>query len=165
LVAKLHVIDYHQSIMTELKKRGISCAYGDISSPDVLEHCHHGECRLVISSVSDAFLGGVTNLTLLRTAKQVWPSADVIVTATTPEEAHELYESGAHYVLQMSKLGAERIQDLIMDHSTHAVHHHHCGEETKLSHVFAHHKNAERSIDRDKGHGDLMKTVTTTKGT
>merc|ERR1711920_675140 len=59
LVAKLHVIDYHQSIMTELKKRGISCAYGDISSPDVLEHCHHGECRLVISSVSDAFLGGV----------------------------------------------------------------------------------------------------------
>merc|ERR1711879_657886 len=107
LLAKIHVIDYHEHIMPELRQRGVTCAYGDISSPDVLEHAHHGDVRLVISSVSDVMLKGVKNLDLLRISKQVWPSADVIVTGTTPEEAHILYENGADYVIRMAKLCAE----------------------------------------------------------
>merc|ERR1711988_1212062 len=66
LLAKIHVIDQHEHIMPELRKRGVTCAYGDISSPDVLEHSHHGDVRLVISSIPDAYLRGVTNLRLLQ---------------------------------------------------------------------------------------------------
>merc|ERR1711976_26464 len=91
LLAKIHVIDYHEHIMPELRQRGVTCAYGDISSPDVLEHAHHGDVRLVISSIPDSLLRNVTNLRLLQNAKQVWPQADVIATATTPDEAHVLY--------------------------------------------------------------------------
>merc|ERR1719360_335829 len=56
LLAKIHVIDIHEHIMPELRKRGVTCAYGDISSPDVLEHAHHGDVRLVISSIPDSLL-------------------------------------------------------------------------------------------------------------
>jgi len=148
LLAKIHVIDTHEHIMPELRARGVTCAYGDISSPDVLEHAHHGDVRLVISSIPDTLLRGVTNARLLQNAKQVWPQADVIATATTPDEAHHLYENGADYVLRVAKLCAERLHDLILDHSTHTVHHQHLGEEMKLSHVFESHRKLERPIPR-----------------
>jgi len=146
LLNKIHVIDFHQHIMPELQKRGVTCAYGDISSPDVLEHAHHGDVRLVISSIPDSLLRGVDNARLLQISKQVWPKADVIVTATTPDEAHRLYQGGADYVLRVAKLCAEKLHDLILDHSSHAVHHHHCGEEMKLSHVFEWHRTTEKQL-------------------
>merc|ERR1712139_232135 len=93
-------------------------------------------------------LRGVTNVRLLQNAKQVWPQADVIATATTPDEAHTLYENGADYVLRTAKLCAERLHDLILDHSTHTVHHQHLGEEMKLSHVFEARRKSERPIPR-----------------
>merc|ERR1711976_755951 len=112
------------------------------------EHSHHGDVRLVISSIPDAYLRGVTNLQLLQNAKKVWPKADVIATATTPDEAHILYENGADYVLRVAKLCAERLHDVILDHSTHAVHRQHLGEESKLSHIFESHRKLEQPIPR-----------------
>jgi len=137
LLAKLHVIDFHEHIMPELRKRGVTCAYGDISSPDVLEHAHHGEVRLVICSIPDSLLQGVTNMRLLQVAKQVWPQADIIVTADNPKQAQLLYEAGADYVLRTAKLCAERLHTLISDHSSHSVHHHQIGQEVKLNHILA----------------------------
>mmetsp|Transcript_20797 Transcript_20797/g.44416 ORF Transcript_20797/g.44416 Transcript_20797/m.44416 type:complete len:772 (+) Transcript_20797:74-2389(+) len=144
LLAKLHVIDFHEHIMPELRKRGVTCAYGDISSPDVLEHAHHGEVRLVISSIPDSMLRGVDNMRLLKISKQVWPSADVIVTADNPRQANELYDAGADYVLRTAKICAERLHLLISDHSTHAVHHHHVGSDMHLNNVFAAFKEKEK---------------------
>jgi len=143
LLDKIHVIDYHEHIMPNLRQRGVTCSYGDIASPDVLEHCHHGDVRLVISSIPDHLLKGVTNLRLLQISKQLWPQADVIATGTTPAEARALYDEGADYVLRVSKLCAEKLAELIIDHSTHSVHHHHAGEETKLSHAFEHHRDQD----------------------
>jgi len=145
LLARIHIIDYHEHLMANLRRRGVTCAYGDISSPDVLEHAHHGEVRLVISSIPDHQLRGVTNLRLLQIGKQVWPKADFIATATSPSEARALYDNGADYVLRVSKLCAEKLSELILDHSRHTVHHHHAGEETRLSHAFDHHKDQDNS--------------------
>eukprot|EP00928_Gymnodinium_smaydae_P018036 TRINITY_DN16870_c0_g3_i1.p1 TRINITY_DN16870_c0_g3~~TRINITY_DN16870_c0_g3_i1.p1 ORF type:complete len:820 (-),score=154.88 TRINITY_DN16870_c0_g3_i1:36-2126(-) len=136
MLEHMHVIDFHQDIMPEIRKKGVTCAYGDISVADVLEHAHHGECRLVIISIPDSILRGTSNLRLLQVAKSVWPKADVICTADSAAQAHALYEAGADYVLRMAKLCAERLQDLIIDHTSHAVHHHVIGEEMNLNHVF-----------------------------
>jgi len=145
LLAKVHVIDFHENIMPELRKRGVTCAYGDISSPDVLEHAHHGDVKLVISSIPDSLLCGVDNLRLLAVSKQVWPNADVIVTADNPKDASRLYHAGAEYVLRMAKLCAERLEALIIDHSVHITSAHHAlGQEVKLNHVFAVHREREK---------------------
>jgi Trk K+ transport system NAD-binding subunit len=133
LLARLHVIDYHEDIMANLKQRGVTCAYGDISSPDVLQHAHHGDVRLVISSIPDNLLRGVTNLRLLQISKQLWPEADIIATATTPAEVRKLYAEGAEYVLRITKLCAEKLAELILDHST----------QTQFSNAFAHHREQD----------------------
>jgi len=137
----IHVIDVHQHIMGEIRKKGVTCSYGDITSADVLEHAYHGDARLVIISIPDAFLHGTSNMDLLKLSKKVWPSADVICTAESHFNAHELYAAGADYVLRMAKLCAERLKDVIVDHTTHATHHHSIGEELNLNHVFEFYKN------------------------
>eukprot|EP00913_Durusdinium_trenchii_P026622 g24978.t1 len=43
----------------------------------------------------------------------VWPKAHIIVTADNPQQAAELYEAGAHYVLRSAKLCAERLYELL----------------------------------------------------
>jgi Kef-type K+ transport system membrane component KefB len=121
LLARIHVVDYHEHIMSNLRRRGVTCAYGDISSSDVLEHAHHGKASLVVSSIPDHMLRGVTNLRILQMCKQLWPDADVIVTATTPEEACLLYEEGADYVLGVSKMCAEKLSELLVEHSKQRV--------------------------------------------
>lgn len=144
LLAKLHVIASQQHIMEEMRKRGITCASGDITSVDVLRAAHHDQVRLVICSIPDSLLHGATNLRLLKASKKAWPQADVIVTADSTQDANNLYEAGADYVVRMAKLCAERLHDLISDHATHVVHHQHLGAEMSLAHVFESYKQADQ---------------------
>jgi len=141
LLRHIHVIDVHPNVMGQIKSKGVTCSYGDITSADVLEHAYHGEARLVIISIPNAFLHGTSNMDLLKLSKKVWPGADVICTAESHNTAHELYENGADYVLRMSKLCAERLKDVILDHASHATHHHSIGEDLNLAHVFESYKH------------------------
>jgi Kef-type K+ transport system membrane component KefB len=141
MLQHLHVIDVNQSIMPALRKKGVKCTYGDICAPDVLEHCHHGEPRLVLCTIPDSLLQGVTNAKLLKIAQEVWPSAHYIVTADNPQQANMLYQQGAHYVLRSAKLCAERLQDLLTKHRKSMT-----SAESELAHLF----NSYRAKDKDK---------------
>lgn len=143
LFAKLHVITHHQNVMSALQRRGLTCSYGDISSADVLAKAHQGEVRLVISSIPDPLLPHSSNMELLKVARKVWGQADVVVTATGPHDAHLLYEAGADYVLRANKILAERFHELIVEHSTQVVHHHHLDGDVSLAHVFDSYKHAD----------------------
>jgi len=129
ILEHMHVICSNEEHMAQIKKKGVTCAYGDISSPDVLEHAFHGEARLVICSITDSLLPSVTkiqaltNLRLLAVCKKVWPNADVIVSADNPKSAQELYAAGADYVLRLSKLSAEKLSELALEHLNHSGHH------------------------------------------
>jgi Trk K+ transport system NAD-binding subunit len=138
LLKKVHVIDSNQSIFPELKAKNVTCAYGDISAPDVLEHAHHGAADLVISTIPDSILSqkGLTNKRVLQVVKQVWEDADVIVTAESAAEASELYKVGADYVVRMAKLSAQRLEGLIIEHSSQLNHHHHLEGDQSLKHIF-----------------------------
>lgn len=144
LLAKLHVIDFHEHIMPELRRKGITCTYGDISVPEALQRAHHSNVALVISTIPDSMLRGISNSELLTISKQVWPKADVIVTAEYPREVQMFYQLGADYVLRMAKLAAERLHNLIADHCAHAVHHQHATEETTLTEIFDKYKDREK---------------------
>jgi len=131
ILPRMHVVDRNESIFPQIRAKGVTCSYGDISSPDVLEHAFHGEPQLVLCSIPDNMLqsvtkvNGCTNVRMLQVAKSVWPAADVIATADNPTQARELYEAGADYVLRMSKLCAHRLSELAIEHQNHA--HHHAG--------------------------------------
>eukprot|EP00930_Biecheleria_cincta_P042801 TRINITY_DN29450_c0_g1_i1.p1 TRINITY_DN29450_c0_g1~~TRINITY_DN29450_c0_g1_i1.p1 ORF type:complete len:886 (-),score=134.08 TRINITY_DN29450_c0_g1_i1:86-2653(-) len=136
----IHVVDARPHIMDQIRSKGVACSYGDITSADVLEHAYHGEARLVIISTPDALLHCTSNLELMKLSKKVWPKADVICTADNHFQAHVLYEAGADYVLRMAKICAERLKDVIQQHTTHAVHHRSVGEHLNLVHIFEQYK-------------------------
>ena len=77
----------------------VPIVYGDISHLDTLEHVGVEHARLVLSTVSDDFLRGTDNMTLLRTVRRINPEARVIVCAETLAQAREMYAAGADYVV------------------------------------------------------------------
>lgn len=120
LLRKLQVVEFNQAIKEPLLRRGVKFTYGDFSSADVLEHCFHGEPKIIISTTPDTMLQQTTNMHILKVAMSVWPKAHIIVTADNPEQASELYDAGAHYVLRSAKLCAERLFELLNKYQTDA---------------------------------------------
>jgi Trk K+ transport system NAD-binding subunit len=140
LLHKIVVVDFNQDAKQELEDLGIKYAYGDISSPDVLEHAHHGKARIVLCTIPDSLLRGVTNARLIEVSKNIWPEAHVICTADNPFQANMLYGVGADYVLRMSKLCAERLHNLLSEHSLHA------NGSGELAHLFKFYKARDGAL-------------------
>jgi Kef-type K+ transport system membrane component KefB/Trk K+ transport system NAD-binding subunit len=145
LLEKINVVDGNEKVRKEVEKKNMAFHYGDVSSPDVLEHAHHGEADLVVCSIPDIMLNGYTNRRLLEVSKSLWPNADVIVTADNPNDARTLYTAGAAYVLRMSNLCADKLHDLVIEHCTQAVVHKKVGEGGSLKHVFDTFKEQEKN--------------------
>jgi len=118
LMTKFHVIDVNTNIMPKLREMGIKCTYGDIASSAVMKHARRGmkEPRIVMSTIPDALLQGITNLGMVQTLKNVWPEAHIIAIADDPHTAKQLYNAGASYVVRMAKLSAERLLSLLNSH-------------------------------------------------
>jgi voltage-gated potassium channel Kch len=77
----------------------IPVVYGDISHLDTLEHVGIERASVVISTVSEDFLRGTDNLTMLRQIRRLNPDARVILSAETLDRARAMYEAGADYVV------------------------------------------------------------------
>jgi Kef-type K+ transport system membrane component KefB len=113
------VIDFNPLVLNELKRRGIKCLYGDVAHMDTLHHAHIHAARIVACTISDAILRGTTNLRLLRQARRLCPSAQVIAAADNIASAIELYDQGADFVYiarlhsarHMAELIARAVQD------------------------------------------------------
>eukprot|EP00928_Gymnodinium_smaydae_P021721 TRINITY_DN18507_c0_g1_i1.p1 TRINITY_DN18507_c0_g1~~TRINITY_DN18507_c0_g1_i1.p1 ORF type:complete len:772 (+),score=154.65 TRINITY_DN18507_c0_g1_i1:72-2387(+) len=118
LLHRIHVVDSNEEMKEMLESKGVEFQYGDITSPDVLEHAYHGEPSIILATVPDTALVGTTNEEILRVMKEVWPTAKTIVTADNPAQAARLYSQGASYVLRSAKLCAERLQKLLADYDT-----------------------------------------------
>jgi Kef-type K+ transport system membrane component KefB len=93
------VVDFSPEVYRELKDMDVPIVYGDISHLDTLEHAGVEEASVVVSTVSEDFLRGTDNITLLRQVRRLNPDARVILSAETLERAREMYAAGADYVV------------------------------------------------------------------
>ena len=105
----LVVVDYNPEIINSLIKKKISCIYGDLSSPDMLEKIHTDKLKLVISTVP----GYEENLHLLRKLKNKNKNIKVILTGGRISEAIRLYEAGADYVIMPKVIAGEELLGMI----------------------------------------------------
>jgi Kef-type K+ transport system membrane component KefB len=95
----LLIVDFSPEVYQKLRARDVPVVYGDISHLDTLEHVGVEHARIVLSTVSDDFLRGTDNMTLLRTVRRINPDVRVIVCAETLEQARRMYAAGADYVV------------------------------------------------------------------
>ncbi|MBI2620022.1 MAG: cation:proton antiporter [Ignavibacteriales bacterium] len=109
----VHVFDFNPLVLTHLKERGIRASYVDISQFDSLEEAGVDEASVVVSTVSDDFLRGTDNYSLLRYIKSRGGNARVIVQANSAQEAIQMYEAGADYVILPNTLAAQHVAQVI----------------------------------------------------
>lgn len=103
------VIDYNPEIIASLKEKKISCIYGDIESPDILESFDVSKLTRVISTAPNLNDG----VLLLKKIRKENSKAKVILTAQTNEDALELYEQGADYVMLPRFTAGEVVSNII----------------------------------------------------
>jgi len=104
LIPDVAVVDFNPLALTELRRRGIKALYGDLSQRDTLVHAGIREAEILVCSVPDSLLKGVTNLKLVRTLRELNPTAKIIAPAELLADVAVLRHAGADYV-SIARLG------------------------------------------------------------
>jgi len=107
------VVDYNPAIREQLEARGYKLAYGDLAHPQTLHHLGIEKASLVICTISDTFLKGITNRRLLTHLREMAPEARFIMTADDNVEAGRLRDAGAPDTVLPSALAGAHMLRLI----------------------------------------------------
>ena len=95
---RMCVIDFNPEVIARLRRDGVHCVYGDISSRDTLVHARLPEASTILCTLPDSILRGISNTKLLRQLREIAPNARILMTAETLQEAAVLYSAGADFV-------------------------------------------------------------------
>lgn len=103
------VVDYNPGIVKQLIEQRIRCIYGDIGDPDILERIGLKDARIVISTIPNP----EANSLLIFETKKRNPKTFVFITAENLDEALELYNEGADYVMLPRMICGEKAGKLL----------------------------------------------------
>ena len=113
LLDKLAVIDFNPHVNEELRARGVTVIYGDISQRDTLVHAGVGHAKVLICTLPNTVLKGATNLRLLLQLREINAAAQIIMHAELLEDVPRLYAAGASYVSAPRLLEAAELRAVI----------------------------------------------------
>ena len=103
------VVDFNPETIKKLIAEKVPCLYGDVGDTEILERLNLRDSSMVISTVPN----NNDNLLLVQEAKKFNKKIIVFVTASQIDEALELYNAGADYVILPHFLGGEHVSLII----------------------------------------------------
>ncbi|MEO5949921.1 MAG: cation:proton antiporter [Candidatus Saccharimonadales bacterium] len=106
------VVDYDPEIIEELERKHIEYLYGDATDPELLAEINIEKAKLVVSIVSDHNV----NMSVVRFVRKYNKDAVVICYSKDHNEAAELYDLGASYVMLPHFIGSEKLNMFIHLH-------------------------------------------------
>jgi Kef-type K+ transport system membrane component KefB len=92
------VIDFNVAIHESIRARGPRVVYGDISNPATLQGSGITHADVIVCTISDDILKGITNLELTRQLRKIAPGAVLLVNAVRLRDIPAIYAAGADYV-------------------------------------------------------------------
>jgi hypothetical protein len=98
LLPRLAVIDFNPEVHRKLVHRGVRAIWGDISQRDTLEHAGLRSARLILCTLPNSILRGITNLRLVQLVHRLNPDACLVAHAEVLAEVPLLKQAGASYV-------------------------------------------------------------------
>jgi Kef-type K+ transport system membrane component KefB len=98
LLDQVKVVDFNPDVHAELRRRGIAVVYGDITQRDTLIQAGVGGAQILVCTIPDSLLKGTDNLRLIRTLRELNPSAKILTTVERLHDAAHLMQAGANYV-------------------------------------------------------------------
>ncbi len=111
------VLEHDPEITSLLAHARIPHEYGDVGDPDFLEELEIRQASLIVSTVPDI----AVNRLVLSAAKRENSDPITMLVAHRIDDALELYESGADYVILPHFLGGEYATELVRKFTDHAT--------------------------------------------
>jgi Kef-type K+ transport system membrane component KefB len=103
------VVDYNPDVIELLDKQHIESLYGDATDLELLSELRVHDAKLIVSTITDQ----QTNKTLLKYVHKHNKNTVIICHADDYNQAAELYQLGATYVMLPHYIGSERISMFI----------------------------------------------------
>ncbi len=98
LVRQTLVVDFNVAIHPRIAATGATVKYGDLSNSETLHHLGLAQSRVVICTIPDDLLRGITNRELVAMVREMNPGAVIIANGISFEEVDKVYLAGADYV-------------------------------------------------------------------
>ena len=111
---KFLVIDFDPDVIRRLIDKDVSCLYGDVGDIEILNRVNLKDAKIVISTVPDR----EDSLLVLNKMQEMGSDASVIVVASTVEDALEMYEKGASYVVIPRVLSGDEVAHVLKEYDT-----------------------------------------------
>jgi Kef-type K+ transport system membrane component KefB len=105
------VVDFNPDVVKKLQRMDVSCIYGDVCDPEVFNRLDIRGAKLFISTANSI----EDNRHLLQKVKGANRYISAVVTAHKIDEALDLYERGADYVILPHFLGGDMVAGLLPD--------------------------------------------------
>jgi len=112
---RITLVDYDANRAHAVMARGFRWEYGDLANPDALEHLGIEEARVVVTTISDTFLKGISTRRLVENLRRLAPRALIVMTGEEKSDAVDLLRAGADHVLIPGEITGERIVQLLTD--------------------------------------------------
>ena len=103
------VVDYDPHVIDILQHSNVNYLYGDVGDIELLEELNLGHSKLLVSTIADMKM----NSNILLWLEKINPHIVYFGSADTAEEAAELYDKGAAYVMLPHYIGSEKISAFI----------------------------------------------------
>ena len=113
--SRITLVDYDANRGHGVVARGFRWEYGDLANPDVLEHLGIEDARVVVTTISDTFLKGISTRRLVGNLRRMAPRAIIVMTGEEKTDAEDLLRAGADHVLIPGEITGERILDLLTE--------------------------------------------------
>jgi Kef-type K+ transport system membrane component KefB/Trk K+ transport system NAD-binding subunit len=110
---KLLVVDYNPDTVTMLAQKKFHVRYGDASDSELLNELQLDKVKMIVSTIDEVDV----NLLLLNKALGLNKKLIFIATSAQIDDAMQLYEQGASYVIIPHFLGAHHASNLIEDYA------------------------------------------------
>ncbi|HXJ81724.1 MAG TPA: cation:proton antiporter [Candidatus Methylomirabilis sp.] len=114
LKGRITLVDYDATRGRDVIARGFHWEYGDLAHPDALEHLGIEHARIIVTTISDTFLKGITTRRLAANLRRLAPRAVIVMTGEEKVDADELLRAGADHVLVPGEITGERIVEFLV---------------------------------------------------
>ncbi len=98
LVHETLVVDFNVALHDDIAATGAHVHYGDLSNSETLHHIGLNNAKIVVCTIPDDLLRGITNRSLVRVVRHINPGAIIIANAVSLEQVKAIYRAGANYV-------------------------------------------------------------------
>ena len=105
-------LDFNPRVVKNLMNEKIPAFYGDVGDPEVLEFLNLEAAALIVSTAPDV----EDNLILLSEKRRRKLGAYTVTRAGTINEAKQLYDQGADYVVLRELVSGEKVTTILKDH-------------------------------------------------